>query len=120
LLFVDTLAAIIAYRMLTGRINTQYLLYGMRKDGSRYFSPERVQLLVATIGVAIQYLSNAAHAGVLGKMPDLPIGTLQILGLSNAVYLGGKALAFTRNATKDLEADEGMCNHSHLSRAISS
>jgi hypothetical protein len=83
------LAAIIGYRLLTGQINTKYLLYGMRRDGTRYFSPERVQLLVATFSIAIQYLLNAAQAAP-GKVPDLPAGSLQLLGLSHAIYLGGK------------------------------
>ena len=53
ILFVFGLAAIVAIKMLTGGINTRYLLYGMRRDGTRYFSPERVQMLVA------QRFSNA-------------------------------------------------------------
>jgi len=88
--FVGGLAITIALKLLTGQINTNYLLYGTRNDGTKYFSPERVQLLVATVAVAFQYLLNASNA-VSGKMPSLPNGSLELLGLSNAVYLGGKA-----------------------------
>jgi hypothetical protein len=100
-LFLGALIAIIAWKLLTGRINTRYLLYGRRGDGKPYFSPERVQLLVTTIGVAIQYLISASHAN--GQMPKLPDGSLQIFGASNAVFLGGKALAFTRKTLKGQE-----------------
>ncbi len=89
ILITGGLAATIAVQLLTGRINMRYLLYGRRRDGTQYFSPERVQLLVATIAIALQYVLNAAHADA-GKMPSLPSGSLELLGLSNAVYLGGK------------------------------
>ena len=102
ILFVCAIASIIAMRLLNGRINMRYLLYGTRKDGSRYFSPERVQLLVVTLGVAFQYLVSASHAPP-AKMPNLPDGALQLLGVSNGVYLGGKAFAFTRNAANESE-----------------
>lgn len=97
-LFLSALAAILAFRILTGKINTRYLLYGTRGDGSRYFSPERVQLLIITLAVAIEYLADASQPGNSGKMPDLPYGAVQLLGASNAVFLGGKALAFLRSA----------------------
>jgi hypothetical protein len=89
LLFLIGLAATIGWGLLTGRINSRHLFYGTRADGSKYFSPERVQLLVVTIAIALQYLVNAAHAEP-GKMPSLPDGALQVLGLSNGIYLGGK------------------------------
>lgn len=90
ILFLSALAAIIGFRLLTGQINTQYLFYGLRGDGTRYFSPGRVQLLVATFSIAFQYLVGAAQAPP-GQLPDLPAGSLQLLGLSNAIYLGGKS-----------------------------
>jgi hypothetical protein len=90
ILFVGGLAAIVGYKLLTGGINTRYLLYGTRPDGTRYFSPERVQLLVATLAIAAQYLLAASHTDS-HSLPTLPGGTLQLLGLSNSVYLGGKA-----------------------------
>jgi len=95
-LFLIGLAAIIAYRLLNGKINTRYLLYGLDAKGNHYFSPLRIQLLVTTIGVAIHYLLSAAQASP-GEMPKLPDGTLGLLGVSNAAYLGGKAFAFFKN-----------------------
>ncbi len=90
ILFTGGLAAIIAIKALTGQVNTRYLLYGLRRDGTHYFSPERVQLLVATIAVAMQYVMLSQHSEA-GTMPNLPDGSLQVLGLSHAVYLGGKS-----------------------------
>ena len=94
-LFVYGLAATIAIKMLTGEVNTRYLLYGMNRDGKRYFSPERVQMLVATLAIAMQYLTLVQRAPV-GVLPDLPPGSLELLGLSHAVYLGGKGFAAFR------------------------
>jgi hypothetical protein len=88
-LLLGGLGGVIAIRLLTGRINTSYLLWGRRKDQTRYYSAERVQLLLATIAVAAQYVLTAAHSKA-GEMPKLPDGTLQVLGLSNAIYLGRK------------------------------
>ena len=87
IIFVGGVAALIAMRLLTGLINIQYLLWGRRADGSRYFSAERVQLLVATIAIALQYLLSATHTPS-GKMPKIPNGAVELLGASNAIYLG--------------------------------
>jgi hypothetical protein len=97
LLFLGGLAAIIFFRMLTGAINTRYLLFGSQRDGTRYFSPERVQLLVFTLGTAMFYLMQVMDLMKLAKpgerpvLPDIPAKTLALLGGSHAIYLGGKA-----------------------------
>jgi hypothetical protein len=91
IIFLGGLAAIIFYRLLTGGINTEYLLYGTRKDGTKYFSPERVQLLVFTLGTAMFYLMQVAKTRKAGVLPDVPTQTLVMLGGSHAIYLGGKA-----------------------------
>lgn len=97
-LFLYGLAAILAVKLLTGQVNSGYLLYGRRRDGTLYFSPERVQMLVATLAVAMQYVALARQAPP-GVMPDLPVASLQVLGLSHAVYLGGKSFAAFRKIT---------------------
>jgi hypothetical protein len=89
ILFVGALAGIILLRLAQREINLDGLFWGKRKDGTWYYSPERVQAFLATIGIAMQYLLNAIHS-TTGKMPDLPTASLEILGLSNAIYLGGK------------------------------
>jgi len=96
MIFVGGMAGIITMRLLTGRINCRYLLWGRRRDGSRYFSPERAQLLVFTIAIAMQYLLTAAHT-TSGEMPKVPAAALEVLGASNAIYLGGKGWMMLRN-----------------------
>ena len=91
ILIVGGLGLAIALRLLTRRMNMNYLLYG-RRNGVLYFSPERVQLLLATLWIAFQYLLNAVHT-MTGQMPTLPNGSLELLGASHALYLGGKGWA---------------------------
>jgi hypothetical protein len=91
IVFLVGLAAIIAYRILNGGINTKYLLYGTQKDGTKYFSPERVQLLLFTLGTALFYVADVGKHLNSGVLPDIPAETLAMLGGSHAIYLGGKA-----------------------------
>lgn len=91
ILFLGGLLVIIAYRLLTGGINTKYLLYGTQRDGTRYFSPERVQLLLFTFGTAMFYMADVMKNPTSGVLPDVPVQTLVLLGGSHAIYLGGKA-----------------------------
>ncbi len=123
LIFLVGLAAIVVFQLLNGRINTQYLLYGRisgangndkttgdkdsanknaaNKNSSKnndqnnnlYFSPERVQLLVFTLGAAMYYVMQTMTTAKSGKLPDIPDGWPALMGGSNAVYLGGKAYA---------------------------
>lgn len=89
------LAAIVAFQLLNGEINASNLLYGRRKGANGhlelYFSPERVQLLIFTLGVAWSYVMSLAQSPTACKLPDIPDQTLAILGGSHAIYLGGKA-----------------------------
>jgi len=97
LAFVGALASIVGTQLLNGTINTRHLLWGRRSDGTMYFSPERVQLLLFTIWTALAYLLNVvSNLGHLTTLPDIPNQTLYLLGGSHAVYLGGKAMAMLR------------------------
>jgi len=89
-LFLSGLCAIILVQLLTGRINTRWLLYG-RNNGQRYFSPERVQLLVLTLGGAVYYLFALLQMPDPGSLPAVPNAWLGLLGGSNSLYLLGKA-----------------------------
>lgn len=89
--FLSGLAAIIFYRLLTGGINTKGLLYSKQIKGAPHLSPERVQLLLFTLGTAMLYLLDVLENRNSGKLPDIPIKTLAMLGGSHAIYLGGKA-----------------------------
>ena len=96
-LFLGSLFALVIYRLLTGKINTQYLLYGQKKDGTQYFSPERVQLMIFTLWIAFSYLLETYETRVVEPtaatqhtLPDVPIKTLALLGASHTVYIAGK------------------------------
>jgi len=100
LIFLGALASLIVYQLLNGRINTQYLLYGRTsaangrdENGNLYFSPERVQLLAATIGAALYYVMQTTETAKTGQLPDIPSGWPALMGGSNAIYLVGKAYA---------------------------
>ena len=80
-----SLAIIIVYKMLTGRINLHGLLSG--EDGNP--SAARVQLLVATLVAAFAYLSQVIDQP--GEFPAVPTWLLLGLGGSQIVYLWSKA-----------------------------
>ena len=82
---------IVFWKLLTGRISLNGLLEGDRADGSTYFSPGRVQLLIATIFFGFYYLMQIVNNP--SAFPPVPQELLVVLGGSQAVYLGGKARA---------------------------
>lgn len=96
-LFLLALAGIVVLKLLTGEINTSGLFHG-RISGrdpknNQYVSPERVQLLLVTVGAAFYYLTLVLNNPNPGTFPDIPQSWPTALGGSNAVYLGGKAWA---------------------------
>ena len=91
LLFLLGLYGIIAIQLLTGAINTKSLLYGRNRDDKLRFTPERVQLLVFTVGAASYYLLQAIATTKTGHLPPVPETWPALFGGSNALYLGGKA-----------------------------
>jgi len=96
-LFILALAGLIATKLLAGDINTSGLLYGRisgRKRGQdQYFSPERVQLLLFTIGAGFYYLTLVLDNPDPGTLPPVPQSWAAAVAGSNAIYLGGKAFA---------------------------
>src|SRR5215470_6739125 len=94
-IFVLALAGLIALKLLTGEINTSGLLHGRisgRKRGQdQYFSPERIQLLVFTVGAGLYYLTLVLNNPNPGNFPPIPESWPAAVGGSNAIYLGGKA-----------------------------
>jgi hypothetical protein len=92
--FLGLLAAVVAYRLLTRQINLRGLL--QRKNGSDVLSPERVQLLIATLAVSGKYLSEVFRSAGSDKLPDIDAQWLYALGGSSAVYVLGKALTTFR------------------------
>ncbi|HXY49392.1 MAG TPA: hypothetical protein VEI01_08075 [Terriglobales bacterium] len=82
------LVAAVVYQMFTGQINLHGLL--LHKDGSGRVSPERIQLLVATIAEIARFL-GAIGTTQNSVMPDINTGWLYLLGGSSSVYVMGKA-----------------------------
>jgi hypothetical protein len=97
---------IVLWKLLTGGISLNNLLYGdLRQRGetagfTKVFSPGRAQLLMLTIISAVYYLLQVIHDP--SKFPDLPQALVAILGGSQAVYLGGKAQSMLLGRLRDL------------------
>lgn len=115
--FLIALAAIVAGQLFSGRISTKNLLHGRINDAGQpirdggqvvrdengkivrktsdtpYFSPERVQLLLMTLGAAFYYLTQVFHNATPGKLPPVPDSWTETLAGSNVLYLGGKAVS---------------------------
>jgi hypothetical protein len=87
--------AIIVWRLFTGGISLNRLLYGDRRDSkepsgySEFFSPARTQMLIVTILTAGYYLLQVIHDPT--TFPKIPVAWTVALGGSQAIYLGGKA-----------------------------
>jgi len=86
--FLYGLAAVVACQVLTGQINLQGII--RRKDGSGQTSPERVQLLLATIAASARYLTQVAQSQN-GTMPDIDANWLYLMGGSSGIYALHKA-----------------------------
>ncbi len=99
--FLGLLGAIVTYRLLTRQINLSGLL--LRKNGSGSPSPERVQLLLATLAVSGKYLSEVFQSPGSDMLPDIGPQWLYVMGGSSAVYALGKALTTLRRAQKKFQ-----------------
>jgi len=73
------LFGIVAIQLLTGQINTKGLFFGIRRDGSRYMSPERIQLLLMTLAFAFQYLVKVIQAPS-GQFPPVENSWIAMMG----------------------------------------
>ena len=101
-LFLGALTAIVAFQLLTHRINTDGLLRTKLGSARGTLSPDRVQLLLTTLGAAVYYVLQAADTAKSGNLPNIPNTWPAVLGGSNLIYLGGKAYArfFSRDSSK--------------------
>jgi hypothetical protein len=87
--FLGLLGATIAYRLLTRKINLGGLLSS--KDDRSGASPERVQMLLATLTVSGKYLSEVLQSHG-GSLPDIAPQWLYTMGGSGAIYALAKTL----------------------------
>jgi hypothetical protein len=95
--FLYGLAAIVLYQMLTGQINVTGLI--SRKDGSNQTSPERIQLLLATLAASATYLGEVAK-NTSATMPDIGHSWIYVMGGSSTIYALRKAWS-TWNASSN-------------------
>jgi hypothetical protein len=86
--FLGLLAALIAFRLLSGKINLKGLLAS--KNGGPEVSPERVQLLLATLAMCMSYLGKALH-GTGNSLPDISPQMLYVFAGSSTLYASVKA-----------------------------
>ncbi|WP_212733100.1 hypothetical protein [Terriglobus roseus] len=94
LLFLSLVGATLIYRALTGRLVTSGLLSD-RLNGST--SPERVQLLIATLAIAGHYLRDAIH-GNGTTLPSVNITSLLLFGGSSGIYAAVKYARLQRHS----------------------
>lgn len=91
--FVALLAMLVAYQMLTRKINLSGLIHD-RRDGK--ISPGRIQALAATIFGAASYLMSIGnHMSSLSEtaalsLPPVSDELLLLVGGSHSLYLTGK------------------------------
>ena len=88
--FLGLLGTVLAYRILTRQFSLRGLL--LRKNGSRSTSPERVQLLLATLALSGRYLAEVFQNPGCDRLPDIHPNWLYMMSGSSAVYVLGKAL----------------------------
>ena len=99
--WLGALTAIILVKMLRGDINTTGLMCSANSDEP---DPERVTLVMLTVGVALFYLvhtlgvplSEITDADGKVTMPDLPDEALVLLGGSQGAYITGKIMRPTK------------------------
>jgi hypothetical protein len=88
--FLFALAVVVFYQMMTGRINMAGVLSGKDPNNPNQTSPERVQLLLATIAAAATYMGDVAKNSS-GTMPDVSNQWLYLMGGSSSIYVLRKA-----------------------------
>jgi hypothetical protein len=94
LAWLFALAAIIALRMLSGKIPVQGILTTAGGDAD----PERVQSLLVTAFVIGALITDLPGSVERRSLPEIPQSLLLLLAGSNSLYLGGK-IARTQVAT---------------------
>jgi hypothetical protein len=86
--FLYALAAVVVFQMLNGRINVTGLL--SQKGRSNETSPERIQLLLATLAAGASYLGQVVHSAN-GQLPEISNTWLYLMGGSSGIYTLRKA-----------------------------
>jgi hypothetical protein len=83
-LFIYALAFVVAYGLLTSRINIRGLFSD--KSGSGSVRPERIQLLIVTITLAAKYIADVSGSAA-STFPKVDSEWLYLFGGSNGIYV---------------------------------
>lgn len=86
--FLLVLFGIVVFRVMTGEVRTRGLIEGTTPRGSRFVSAGRLQLLIVSLVVAAQYLTQVWHTPQ--TFPDIPQHWLLFFGGSHVLYIGSK------------------------------
>ena len=89
--FLFALAIVVAFQIITRRINLAGVLSQKDPDNPNQTSPERVQLLLTTIAASATYLGEVAKNTDSTMMPDVSNQWLYLLGGSSTIYMLRKA-----------------------------
>ena len=84
---------VVVVKILTGVVSMTGLLDSVDGSGRRVFSAARLQMLLVTLYVAVEYLRAVAANPNVNSLPTLPDWVVPALAGSQAVYLGGKTYA---------------------------
>lgn len=87
MLLVFGLVGVVLVRLLNGQIRTEGLFWS-KDDEAQDVNPERIQLLLFTLGSAYWFLQTVLLNPT--QFPDVPLSWVAILGGSHSVYLGGR------------------------------
>jgi hypothetical protein len=106
------LGALVAFQMITGRINIKGLLSDKTKKGAGTFSPARLQLLMFTLAFAVYILGKVMNSIAAGNphLPEIDQNVMLILGGSQALFLGAKSLPLSGSnpdTVKRIETTKG-------------
>ena len=96
--FLFALGAVVAFQMMTGRINLVGVISQKDPNNPNQTSPERVQLLLATLAAAATYLGEVAK-NTSGTMPDVSNQWLYLMGGSSGISVLGKAWKTWRSSS---------------------
>ncbi len=90
------LLALVAYRMLTGRIRVRGLLHEKAASGLGAVSGARVQLLLATVAAAATYVTDTLTTTTPATLPEVDAAWLGVLGASNGIHVLNKLVRALR------------------------
>jgi hypothetical protein len=92
--FLFGLTAVLGYKMLTRNITLNGLLND--ENSNRNISPERVQLLLATIAMGSRYIGQVSQSTGVTALPDISPNWLYMFGGSTGIYMAMNAFKTLR------------------------